>query len=216
MSLNSQHGCCWRDHNSVKNSVYIEFTHLHLQVTQIPAWPLHPDVELPMAQAHKLCKESDFPTLSAPLSPHKEGDWWPQQHCHPPEWGHCFAWVLSSYGKTPVESLSMTQCLGYLAVVTPSKRKSRTNKEECWERILHRLFPYLLQTWLKLFFPWVENSGQGGGPAVVLVLFSCFISTRRWSAGLEMQGLSSTRLTTSPGSTNACSLNQANTPLPLR
>lgn len=142
---------------------------------------------------------------------HKEGDWSPHQQCHSLEWGHSFAWVLSSYGKSPVETLSMAQCLGHLAVVTPSKRKSRTCQEQCWAQTLHRLFPHLLQTWLRLFFPWAENSEQGGGPAVVWVLFSCFISRRGWSAGLEMQGLSSTRFITSPGSTNACSRNQAST-----
>lgn len=47
-------------------------------------------------------------------------------------WVHCFAWVLSSYGKSPVEALSMAQCLGHLVEVAPCKRRSRTCREQGW------------------------------------------------------------------------------------
>lgn len=76
MSLNSQQNLHGRV-TTPSNSVCV------LKATQTPAWPLHQDMEMPMAQAHKLCKEPDFPALSALLSPHKEGAWCSHQQCHP-------------------------------------------------------------------------------------------------------------------------------------
>lgn len=124
-------------------------------------------------------------------------------------WVHCFAWVLSSYRKSPVEALSLAQCLGHLVEVAPCKRRSRTCREQGWAQTC------TVSSVAQLVLPLGRKPWAGREPCCdfgfILLFYFC---KGIKSAGLEMQGLSSTRFTSSPGSPNAAcsrSLSQAST-----
>lgn len=107
-------------------------------------------------------------------------------------------------GNPELGTVPGTPCCG----LTFQEKRQRA-KEQHWAQIVHIVqIPRsdIAEAALPL------DRKLWAGPGVVLVLFSRFISTRGWSAGLEMQGLSSTGFKTSPGSTNSSrSLNQAST-----